>query len=324
VELTERVYAGSPVWRGFGSNADAAEQTFDGVISAIKRKDRAELLRLSAPAQGRDREKFDVQAQAFFQQFEVIQLVAVPRAYEFDGFVVFFVKCRAKEKTFFAPFAFVREDDGSFRFLPYRTDNVMYVVVNDWFNAPWGPSTTDKPAYCADSLIERATHRVSFIDVSATPKRAWRASSVFLVGKSLDSFVKPDGISLRVMSQMAEMRSAVITGRIGDLVRHMTREGGARLREWLASAAPPERDQYARALRGLEPFFMFNAFPLVVVYARSPSQEVRVMYFTPDNENGLLWTNSSHLTVSDEIFKKGPLYRDALLDKPFSNIAIKE
>jgi hypothetical protein len=50
---------------------------------------------------------------------------------------------------------------------------------------------------------------------------------------------------------------------------------------------------------------------------------VQVMYFTVRSDNALLWTNSSHITVSDKIFKRGPLYNAASLPRPFSNVATK-
>ena len=118
LQVTERVYARSPWWEDARGTADAQDRAFKAVIAAIKRKDRAALFQLSDPTQGRDPKRFDEQAEAFFRQFDVIELVAVPRAYAFDGLAVFFARFRYKGQTASVPFAFARAEDGSFGFLP--------------------------------------------------------------------------------------------------------------------------------------------------------------------------------------------------------------
>src|SRR3989442_4425134 len=90
LQVNERLYPESAWWEDSSGNAAAPDRAFTAVIAAIKRKDRTALFQLSDPAEGRDPKRFDEQADAFFRQFEVIQLVTVPRAYEFDGLVVFF------------------------------------------------------------------------------------------------------------------------------------------------------------------------------------------------------------------------------------------
>ena len=65
--------------------------------------------------------------------------------------------------------------------------------------------------------------------------------------------------------------------------------------------------------------------PLLVVYTRTHTREIQVLYFTvaAAAEKRLLWTNSSYLTVSDRVFKQGPLFAAAGSTRPFSSLAIE-
>jgi hypothetical protein len=62
----------------------------------------------------------------------------------------------------------------------------------------------------------------------------------------------------------------------------------------------------------------------MVVYTRSPGGSVQVMYFlTIGPRHDLLWTNSSHITVEDKVFKSDASYDSAKLKPPFSNLVLK-
>ena len=191
---------------------------------------------------------------------------------------------------------------------------MTHLLVKDWFDAVWGPAATDKPTYCTDEEIRRATHRIALESASGTP---WRPSYLLLAGAPLDKPGKLTDLAVRAKSAIGDLKSALARGGVDDLVKHLTPEGGNRLKAWFASADQIERDRYTTAVtRQMElPFFFFDASPLVVVYTRSPVGVVEVMYFTPNAKSELLWTNSYHITVSDRVFKKGPLH-DAALRAP--------
>jgi hypothetical protein len=325
LQVTERVYPQSAWWEDASGNSDAPERAFAAAIAAIKRRDRAALLKLTDPTQGRDTKNFDEQSGAFFQQFEVIKLVAVPRAYEFDGLVVFFGKLRAGEQTAFVPLSFAVEEDGSFGFLPSRTEKLTYRLVEDWFQTKWGPSATDNPTYCTDKDIQRATHRISLVSSGGTAKQAGHPSQLFLVGASLDAPGELASLATQVKSTIEKLKAALASKGSDDLLPRLTPDAGDRLKQWLASATETDRSRYKASVMQEtgHPFFFFDASPLVVVYTRSSDGGVHAMYFTFNAGNELLWTNSSYLTVSDKVFKTGPLHDAALLGKPFSSVAIK-
>lgn len=320
LQVNEHIYPQSGWWQDPAGDASAPERAFKGVIAAIQRKDRAALLRLTDPLERKDVKRFDEQAGAFFQQFEVLELVAVPRAYEFDGLAVFFVRLRAQQGMAFVPFVFALEADGSFGFLPRRTQKTSFNVLSDWFDGTSGPAASSHPAYCMDD-IKRATHRVS---LSSSPDaQAGNASQLLLRGASLAAPEESATLAARVKARIDEMKAAFARGGIDDFLKYMTPEGGSRLKEWFVSADEKERSQYKTEITQQQPFFFFDLSSVVVVYTRSSGGSVQVMYFTFGHNKELLWTNSSHLTTADQVFKKGSLYDAALSDKPFSSIAIK-
>jgi hypothetical protein len=324
LQVTERAYPQTAWWEGTSSHAAGADRAFTAVIAAIKHKDRAALLKATDPEQGKDTKRFDTQAGAFFQQFEVVELIAVPRAYEFDGLAVFFGKLRAKSQTIYAPFAFAYEGgDGSFGFLPSRTRKLTFELVTDWFMPSDGPPPTDNPPYCADADVKRATHRVSFASASGSTEGVWRPSYLLLTGAPLDAPGSLARLATEVKSTIDQMKTALRGNQIGDLVKHMTPEGGNRVSAWFASADQTERDRYKASITEEQPFFVFDQSPLVVVYTKSAAGVVHVMYFTFDAAHRLVWTNSAHITVGDRVFKDGPLFNAASAKTPFSSLAIK-
>ena len=324
LQVSERVYPQTAWWEDTAGDASGPDRAFKAVIAAIKRKDRAALLKATDPEQGKDTKRFDDQAGAFFQQFEVVELITVPRAYEFDGLAVFFGKLRAKSgRTIFAPFAFAYEGDGSFGFLPSRTRKLTFELVTDWFMPSDGPPPTDNPPYCADADVKRATHRVSFASASGSTQGVWRPSYVLLTGAPLDAPGSLARLATQVKSTIDQMKTALRGNQIDDLVKHMTPEGGNRMSTWFASADQTERDRYKAAITEDQPFFVFDESPLVVVYTKSAAGIVHVMYFTFDAANRLVWTNSAYITVADRVFKDGPLFNAASARTPFSSLAIK-
>jgi hypothetical protein len=239
--------------------------------------------------------------------------------------VAFYAKLRSAstKESAFAPFVFAYQEDGSFGFLPYRTEKVTYQLLDDWFQEPWGPGKTDRPVYCSEDEIQHATHAVSLGPASGGPKSDWHPSRLFLKGAPMDTRGDLAKLAAEVKTTLEEMKSALAAGRFDDFVKHLPAEDGKGLKAWFASASQSEIKGYIAAIAKQQPFFFFDASPLCVVFTKSSARSVEVMYFTFGPRNELLWTNSSLLTVADAVFKQGLLEKSALLDRPFSNIAIK-
>lgn len=323
LEVKEHWYpAQAHWWEDTAGAATAPGRAFKEVISAIQHKNRAALLRLTDAKETRDMKKFDEQAGAFFQQFELLEIISVPQAYDFDGLSVFFAKLRtASNRLFSVPFVFSLQADGSYKFLPTRTRKVTYELVNDWYEAPWGPSASQKPAYCSGEDIKRATHSVELAPPASGTKGS--PSRLYLTGASFDAPGALAGLVTRLKADIDQMRSLLAAGKLDEFIAHMTPEGGNRLKQWFTKANDEDRDRYKSAFTRQKPFFVFDESPLLVVYTRTAEGTVQVMYFTSGTGNELLWTNSSHVTVADKVFKRGPLYKSGLSKKPFSSIAIK-
>jgi hypothetical protein len=320
--VSERSYPESVWWTDATHTAGAPERALRAVVAAMRRKDRTALYQLSHPALGRDPQRFDVQAGAYFQQFAVLDLVSVPWAYEFDGFTVFFVKFRFKERSIFAPLVFAAEDNGSWGFLPYRTDAVTYRLVEDWFNVAGRPAGSAAPAYCRDEDVNRATHRISLGAPPGFAKPPQHPSVLFLRGASFDRPGNLATLAIRIRSAIAGLKSAAAGGRIDDIAAHLTPAGGKRLAEWFVTADQAERRRYEAAIVQQQPFFLFDLSSVAVVYTKSPAG-VRAMYFLVGAGVEPRWVNSSYATVSDRVFKNGPLYDAALQTVPFGGIGIK-
>jgi hypothetical protein len=129
-------------------------------------------------------------------------------------------------------------------------------------------------------------------------------------------------LSVQVKAVLDEMKAALSRGATDEFVRHLDAEGAKRTKQWYDSASVSDREIYKRRLADQRPFFLIDASPLVILYAKMPDNSLQVMYFI-SSHNELLWTNSSHITIADKVFKAGPLAKSALLEKPFSEFAVK-
>jgi hypothetical protein len=316
LQLTERVYAAATWWETAAGEGAAPDRAFKAVIAAIKAKDRAALLALTDPSQARDTAQFDRQASAFFAQFQSIQMVTVPRAYEFDGLVVFFGTFKSEDQTAVVPLVFARQAGDRFGFLPSRTKGVTFTLVTEWFSASAGPGR-GTPAYCDAAAVKRATHRVA---LGGSP---WRPSHLLLTGAPLAAPGSLAGVAARVKSTVEQMKAAIRGPDVSAFFTHMTPEGAARLKPWLETAPAAETGAYKTAFAGQQPFFVFDASPLVVVYTRTPSGQIQALYFTAADDKRLLWTNSAYITVADQVFKQGRLLAAAASPQPFSELAIE-
>ena len=56
--------------------------------------------------------------------------------------------------TAFVPLVFAHQPDGSFGFLPSRSDKLTFTLVSDWFTPPDAP-LADAPAYCPDADVKK-------------------------------------------------------------------------------------------------------------------------------------------------------------------------
>jgi hypothetical protein len=316
LQLTERVYPASRWWETSPGEGSAPDRAFKAVFAAIKAKDRAALLKLTEPAQARDTPQFDRQASAFFAQFQSIQLVALPRAYEFDGLVVFFGTFKSEDQTAVVPLVFAREGEERFGFLPSRAKGVTFTLVSEWFTASAGPGR-ETPAYCDEPAVKRATHRVALRGSS------WRPSLLLLTGASLDAPGSLSDVAARVKSTIERMKAALRGPDVSAFFTHMTPEGAGQLKPWLETAPAVETGAYKTAFIGQQPFFVFDESPLVVVYTKTASGQIQVLYFTATADKRLLWTNSAYITVADQVFKQGPLLTAAATAQPFSGLALK-
>jgi hypothetical protein len=317
LRLTERAYPSTPWWETAQPAGQSIDRAFKSVIAAMKNKDRAALLALTDSAEARDISKFDTQANAYFSQLQSLQLVAVPRAYTFDGLVVFFAKIQSTRQTAFVPFVFAYEGRDTFGFLPSRSNATTFKFVDDWF-APLGSPTVDTSVYCTDSDVKRATHRVSL-----TSSR-WEQSALFLAGQPLESHESASALTTQVKSTLDAMKTAFRNDGIDELLKHMTPLGGDRMKQWFVTASKDERDRYKKLFIEQKPFFVFDESPLIAVYTRTPTGVIQVLYFTVAPDAGqLVWTNSAYMSVSDRAFKAGPVFAAASSAKPFSALAIR-
>ena len=318
LQVKARTYPETPWWLST-SKATAAEKALGAVLTALKTKNKKALLELSEPPSPKTAKEFDSQVDVLTQQLAALNVTGIRRAYEFDGLLVFDVRLQAAAgggATIAAPFTFVLGSTGTAKYLPVRPESVTFALVQDLL----GRDPAAGASVCSD-LKSRFTHRVAL----GTPPPGASTSSpsaFFLVGFPIEGAPAPaKELAQKTVASFQELGKAAAAGP-DTLAARMGSESADRLKKWWATAKEDERAKYVSTLKDATPFFVFDAAPLLVVYTKSPSGSVDVVYFLRQG-GGLVWANAYRVTVSDRVFKAGPLFDAAKLSSPFSTFLLK-
>ena len=281
---------------GYGTRLDA-------LVDAMEQGDRERLLALSHPVLGRDPDRFASQATAFIQQFKALELADVRWAFEFAGFVVFVAEVVYGAKSALVPFVFAHQEDGTIGFLPYRSDDLRFRTFIWWLDmVRTTPSEAFAP-FCRQDTVARATHRIPVPDGPFA-----RPAYVLLSGTPIGTDAPQPAQSRGIRAKLAGIQRLLADGRLEALRQHMTAKGWRHLNRWYDDASEDERARYARTIAEQEPVVVFDAHPLSIIYTKTPTGAVGVLYFIRDDTGALVWANANHVSYIDEIFKTGPLY----------------
>ncbi len=317
LQLKVRTYPETPWWLST-AKAGAAEKAMGTVLTALKTKNRKALLDVAEPPSPKTAKEFDTQVDALMQQLAALNVTSIRRAYEFDGLLVFDVKVQAAAggSSIAAPFSFVLASDGTAKYLPVRPEGVTFTLVQDLL----GRDPAADASVC-NELKGRFTHRATLASPRPGASTA-SPSALYLVGSPIPGASGP-AKELAQTAQTAFMELGKVASRSADaLAARMTPEGAARLKKWWTTSSEEERAKYVATLTDGTPFFLFDAAPIVVVYSKSSAGNVDVVYFLRQG-GGLVWTNAYRITVSDRVFKAGPLFEAAKQPSPFSTFLLK-
>ncbi|MCH8055220.1 MAG: hypothetical protein IH857_03580 [Deltaproteobacteria bacterium] len=325
LKVREKVYGvtGTP-WNSFKSEARPGPETLlTETIAAMQKKDSARLKELSHPSLGRDPQKFQEQAFYFFRQFEGLQLGDVWGYYRSGDLLVFLLQLHFGPKPFFVKFSFAREGNGNFGFLPYRSRSLTSEFLVDWFESEWGPQKTQSPVYCTPSLLERMTHKV-LLDKHLDSRLGHYDShpldppaELLLIGRNFTDKEIKDQPYAALRDKFSALKDALKAGRMDEYFDGFTEHGRKKVKTWFLGAPEEERRGYIERILSLEPFYVFNAEPVFIVYARTRSSAIRVLYFVPDKKGQFRWANAYYLTIFDSIFRKST--KAAGEEKPFDS-----
>jgi hypothetical protein len=293
---------------------DGAEPAFNALIAALKAKDGKAYDAITVAEQSSTGTKCPFKMDEFFSQFETVAPQRIEHVYAFDNLVLVDAILRMPGRDVTFAFDFERSADGKLRYAPCTQRSPFYAAVDAWLNDPRvGEEFNPR---CPADLVERATHRVPFGSDPARP------GALLLRGAPIDA---PGDLRATAASLTAALKAiarAVDTKDMRGLQKHMGTRGAADVAGWWPAASAKERAAYVDAVKGIEPFFIFDASPLVITYVRQ-NGAIQVMYFVPGADGRLIWTNSALITDGDALFKSGPLRESASLPNPFSNFRIK-
>ena len=316
--LTERVYPPSKWWETSPGEGAPEERAFKAVIAAIKRKDRAALLKLTDPAQAKDTARVRPAGEQFLSAVRDHPDGRGPARLPLRrlGGVLRDVSGRRRRPRSSRSSSRASAGD-TFGFLPSRTKGVTFALVTDWVTAD-------------DRLADGARPRIATTRPSggrptgwSLAPAAWRPSTLLLTGVSLDAPTRPSGRAGEV-ARGDRSDEGGIEGRKRRGVSGAHDAAGRGTAERLAGQGPGDGDR--RLQDGVRRAAAVLRLRRVAADRRLHEDEDRAdpgaLLHRPAT-HGLLWTNSAYVTTSDGVFKQGPLLAAAAAAKPFSAMVAK-
>jgi hypothetical protein len=298
-----------PPQAGFGG----IEPVFSALLKAFKAKDETAYDAITVPEQSSKGKKCPSTMKEFFAQFEGVTPQRIDHVYEFEDLTLVDAVLRMPDRDVTFAFAFERSTDGKLLYAPCAERTPFYAAVRTWLSDP--RAGDEFSPRCSPEVVEHATHRVPF---SSDPARA---GALLLRGAPIDDPGDLRATAAKVTVAVKAIERAAAARDVRALQKQMAEKGGEDMVKSLSQASPKDRAAYADALTGLEPFFVFDASPLVIAYVRQKGA-IRTMYFIPGSGGRLIWTNGTLFTETDGLFKRGPLDQSASLPKPFSTYRI--
>jgi hypothetical protein len=191
-------------------------------------------------------------------------------------------------------------------------DELAHDLVNEWLSNA-APGAADPPL-CEDAVVKRATHRVP---IGPEKVRGTRLN-ILLRGAPFDDPGQLRDLVGRVKRAMASIDKAVAKKDFNALMKVLTKSGAEGLTQWLPTADERQCDFYFKSLSGKAPFFVFDASPLVIVYARS--ERIAPIYFIVSEDGRLLWENNPPITRVYKAFSDGAMKAAEVEAEPFSSL----
>lgn len=304
IKIKENLYGNSKWWETQYAGGTSADIAFRKVITAIKRGDQQGLFQLSHSAEGRDSQQFDQQAKAYFKQLKISEIITVPVAYELEGLVAFYARIKIGGGFIYAPFLFLKESNGGYGFLPYRTHKIGFGLLDYWFNSTWGYGVSENPEYCSSDQIDAANIK---IELSSKPNDL--PFQLFVKGFStnVQKLGKNDKIEINKIELFFNKLKSVNSNKGLDLYRgYFSSKGFEKIQEWYLSLSSDEKKIVFPLFFDHTPIYVINANPIFIVYTKT-AKGLDVIYLD-DSGKKIVWVNSSHITIFDSLFKRGPVF----------------
>lgn len=325
LQVREKIYdTNITPWDNFKNTvATNPETDLVKIISAIQNKDSKLFENLSHSVLGSDPQKRKAQEVAYFQQFDSLQLGDVWGYQRFGDLSAFYLQIVSKTGTSgFTNFLFAGDKAGGFGFLPYKSDSLTFRLASDWFSSEWGPSKSQTPSYCPPALVEQMTHKV----VIGNDNDLNSSAELLLMGNNLTDANNKNNFSSDLLSQFTKMQEALASGRMDEYFGGYTANAEKIHRDWF-STKDKEHKQYIENFVAQKPFYVFNAEPVLIVYAVGKGGitggNLRISYFVRNAEGQFKLTEESFGSAFDKTFKSKKFIEAANLEKPFGVWEIK-
>ncbi len=314
LELVERFYDKARPWDVFKKAAKRSpEINLVRIADAIKTRNKSRFFSAVHPVLGSEPKLLNEQWSAYSDLSTGLQFDSVKGYVKFGEYLVYVVSMAYGKEVFDSSYAFALDQQGKYRFLPYNVEDLLYKAVMEWGESDWGWG--NQRTYCSGKDVERTNMRIPF---SQETKYKKHYPKVMLKGHDVTSGNGNSApVYRKITKQISNMFAALIAGDVEHYYPYLTKPARAEMRKWYPEATDVQIARFVQSFEDVKPVFVLDADPMYIVYVQTAAFGIRAMFMLDDGKGRYIWTNSSHITPLDAIFKQSMVKKAAAQKIPF-------
>ena len=239
-------------WKNVVKNSQNLELTFlVDLITSIQDKNPASFTKMVHPVLANDKARVKEQQEAYFEQFSVLEILAVKGIFKFSSYQVIFLTLKHKDKIYTTDFLFSVDSSGQYKFLPYKSKSLTASTFYSWAHSEFG-YLGDKANYCKKGLDNDKNYE-------------------FITLEDTSYYIKPiSNKNKATLSKFIEKQNKFLEqSDMNSYLQTLSTSSKSRISKWLETANEKEKKLFINANINSNKFFVIDSKPLYIAFNQS-------------------------------------------------------
>lgn len=265
-------------WKNFIKNSQSLDLSFFvGLITSIQRKDLISFNTVVHPTLASDKIKVKKQAEAYFRQFSVLEVLGVKGLFKFSSYQVIFLELKYKDTIYIVDFMFAMDSTGKYKFLPYKSKSLTASTFSSWAHSKLG-YINDNVKYC-----DKSSERNDVITLENTN----------FYFKEISTKNK-----MKLIQFVSEQNKLLKLRDITSYLQTLSAASKSRISKWLETADDKGKELFMNANVNSTDFFIIDSKPLYIAFNQNTEYGRHVVFYIEDLKGSFRQINLSYGSVS--------------------------